>query len=147
MFKPHNAVCTQCSKFALVVVKKGLCAKCNYELKQNKKKAEGKSIKKKTYVRKKTGELECFKLIWEKRPHFCEVCKSSIKYARPTNFAHILAKSTYPSLRLAEENIAILCEGCHYKFDFGDSSSADFDALKLKRETLKQNYYKFVTKQ
>ncbi len=145
-FKPHIGVCICHGLKRMIVVKAGYCTIGNYELKQNKKKAEGKSIKKKTYVRKKTGELECFKLIWEKRPHFCEVCKSSIREAKPANFAHILAKSTYPSLRLVEENIAILCEGCHYKFDFGDSSSADFDALKLKRETLKQNYYKSVTK-
>ncbi len=141
MFKPNFGVCVECSTKQMIVVKKGLCAKCNYELKQNKKKAEGKETKKKTYIKKPTGELAMFQAIWETRPHKCTVCKSAIKEAAPSNFAHILSKGSYPSLRLLDRNIEILCADCHYKFDFGDSSGEEFKALKEKRELLKQEYY------
>jgi len=44
MFKPHNSVCIECKQTKLIVVKKGYCAKCNYDIKQSKKKKD-KSIK------------------------------------------------------------------------------------------------------
>jgi len=140
-FKPHKGICVCHGKENIIVVKAGYCARGNYELKQNKKKAEGKETKKKTYVKKPTGELAMFRAIWETRPHKCTVCKSGIKEATPSNFAHILSKGSYPSLRLLDRNIEILCADCHYKFDFGDSSGEEFKALKEKRELLKQEYY------
>lgn len=141
MFKPHYSICKCHGEKRLIVVKAGYCQEGNYELKQAKKKSEGKSTKKKTYVKKPTGELILFRTIWATRPQKCEVCKNTITEPTVSCFAHILSKGAYNQFRLLDRNIAILCADCHYKFDFGDSSGEEFKALKEKREQLKQEYY------
>ena len=131
MFKPHNAICTECSNFTLVVVKKGLCAKCNYELKQSKKKAEGKDTKKKTYVKKPTGELELFRHLCATREHKCFICKKPLYVLTVSNFMHVIPKGKCEKLRLVEENIVI---GCH---DFESSCHDVWD--KQPRSKIKDN--------
>jgi len=55
----------------------------------------------------------------------CEYCNKDfrIEDAIPATFAHILAKSMYPQLRLFKNNIAIVCpdintDSCHTKIDW-----------------------------
>jgi hypothetical protein len=149
MFKPHNAVCTECSNFTLVVVKKGLCAKCNYELKQSKKKAEGKDTKKKTYVKKKTGEIELFHDIYEERNGTCEITGHSIPF-NVSSFAHVLGKKAYPKFRLYKPNIMLVEERIHILYDncSKDKLLAEYPAADVifeKKELLKQLYYQTNT--
>ncbi len=131
MFKPNFGICIKCSAKQMIVVKKGLCAKCNYELKQNKKKAEGKETKKKTYVKKPTGELELFKHIGATREHKCFICKKPLHFLTVSNFMHVLPKGKFEDLRLEEENIVI---GCH---DFESSCHDVWD--KQPRSKIKDN--------
>lgn len=131
MFKPTRGICSGCQKPQLLVVKKLLCAKCNYELKQSKKKAEGKDTKKKTYVKKPTGEYELFKRIGATREHKCFVCKKPLHVLTVSNFMHVVSKKQREDLRLDEENIVI---GCH---DFESSCHDVWD--KQPRSKIKDN--------
>lgn len=68
--------------------------------------------------RKNTGEREMFIKIWQSRDHICVNCKSYLgEEPLAQYFAHIKPKSTYPELRLDENNIIILCLECHYAKD------------------------------
>jgi hypothetical protein len=89
-------------------------------------------IKKK---RKVTGEKALFQSI---AMHLdghsrCFVCNIKIPLLTHHNFAHVLPKGKYPSLRLEKENIAILCynydgSGCHSKWDFSPRSELKKDS-------------------
>lgn len=155
MFKPHYDVCINCEKRGLIVVKRGLCRRCNIELKSANKKAahrisepdevpeEARSWKRKSpiKVRKKaTGELQVFKEIWNERKHICQCCGASVD-GRPANFSHILSKGAYPALRLEAQNIMLKCERCHHEWEFGDRSQEKFKLARLIAEKLKRKYY------
>lgn len=131
MFKPHIGICVCHGKENILVVKAGYCARGNYELKQNKKKAEGKETKKKTYVKKPTGEYELFKHIGATREHKCFICKKPLHFLTVSNFMHVIPKKQREDLRLAEENIVI---GCH---DFESSCHDVWD--KQPRSKIKDN--------
>lgn len=130
MFKPHDAICSCCGEKTLVVVKKMLCAKCNYKQKQEAKKKAGKKTGGYTYVREATGEGELFEEIMKDfgdEPIKCFVCGRRISLLMPHNFAHVLPKGKYSSFRLYKPNIVILChlivadetgQGCHHAWDF-----------------------------
>jgi len=125
MFQPHYGTCTQCNKDEqLIVVKKGYCQKCNYDLKQVKKKSEGKSIAKKPSF-KATGEKDVFHVVLDSfgdDPITCFVCGKRLSITTHHNFAHILRKGRYERFRLNPDNIRIMCyniqgTGCHSVFD------------------------------
>lgn len=130
MFKPHESICSCCGEKTLVVVKKMLCAKCNYNKKQSSKKKAGKKTGGYTYVREATGEGELFEDIMKEfgdDPVKCFVCGRRITLLMPHNFAHVLPKGKYSSFRLYKPNIVILChlivadetgQGCHHAWDF-----------------------------
>lgn len=130
MFKPHESICSCCGERTVVVVKKMLCAKCNYNKKQAAKKKAGKKIGGYTYVREATGEGELFEEIMKDYgddPVKCFVCGRRISLLMPHNFAHVLPKGKYSSFRLYKPNIVILChlivadetgQGCHNAWDF-----------------------------
>ena len=130
MFKPHESICSCCGEKTLVVVKKMLCAKCNYNKKQSSKKKAGKKTGGYTYVREATGEGELFEEIMKDfgdDPVKCFVCGRRISLLMPHNFAHVLPKGKYSSFRLYKPNIVILChlivadetgQGCHHAWDF-----------------------------
>jgi len=140
MFKPSKGICKECEKETLIVVKKGLCAKCNHVQKKEKSVHVKKTGAKVT--RKATGEKELFLRIWDERPHRCEVCGDDIEMPGPSNFAHLLSKGAYSSLRLVSENIAIACESCHYQLDFGSTKDDPmFSDLLKRKEKLKRKYY------
>ncbi len=72
------------------------------------------------YVKKPTGEKAVFESIWNERPHKCQVCGVAIKEPTPSNFAHVLpkAQNKYPKFKLNKQNIMLMCEDCHYTWDF-----------------------------
>ena len=74
--------------------------------------------------RKKTGELELFKEIWDKRPHVCTVCDARLPMFTVRFFAHILGKGTEPAARLDPDNIDIMCYPCHYRYDHETNRAA-----------------------
>lgn len=133
-FKPHYGVCSNpdCNEDnPFIVVKSGLCNRCNYNKKQAAKKKEGKKTGGYTYVKEATGEGDLFKEIMDEfgdDPVKCFVCGRRISLLMPHNFAHVLPKGKYSSFRLYKPNIVILChlivadengsQGCHYAWDF-----------------------------
>lgn len=154
MFKPHYSTCVSCHKDdQLIVVKRGLCQRCNHEEKQAKKKSEGKKSGYK-YVRTATGEKDVFQEIldsYDDKPIYCFVCKKRLTLITHHNFAHVLPKGRYPKYRLNPDNLKILCfdintGGCHRKYDFSPKSDLEADdnfkeILEL-RERLKIEYNK-----
>lgn len=132
-FKVHYGTCSNiyCNETnPLIVVKNGLCQRCNYNKKQAEKKKSGKKIEKYNYVREATGEGELFEEIMKgfgDEPVKCFVCGRRITLLMPHNFAHVLPKGKYSSFRLYKPNIVILChlivadetgQGCHHAWDF-----------------------------
>lgn len=138
-FKPHfgecsNPDCNEDNPF--IVVKSGLCQRCNYNKKQAGKKKAGKKTGGYTYVREATGEGELFEEIMKDfgdDPVKCFVCGRRISLLMPHNFAHVLPKGKYSSFRLYKPNIVILCHlivadekgsnGCHNDYDFKPRST------------------------
>lgn len=115
MFKPFRGDCSQCDRKGVIIpVKSGLCQYCNHELKQAKKKSEGKETKKKTYVKKPTGEVELFRQIYEERDPWCEWCGNPISEFSVANYHHTKPKSKFPELRLDKNNIVKICFECHF---------------------------------
>jgi hypothetical protein len=142
MFKPGKGFCKGCEKETLIVVKKGLCGRCNEASKPKKSTTTKPNKPAKKYVKKATGEKDLFLRIWDERPHRCEVCGDDIEIPGPQSFMHILSKGAYSSLRLVPENIAIGCDSCHYQLDFGSTKDDPMFADLLKRkEKLKRKYY------
>lgn len=159
MFKPHLNTCSNCKQETIVVVKKMLCAKCNYEQKQAKKKSEGKKTGPYRYNRKATGEKDVFHSVLDNLPDDqetkCFICRDRISVITPSNFAHVLSKKKYPLFRNNPDNIRILChkiiadeaggQGCHYAWDFKPRSELKGDnwerMFKLEEE-LKEQYKK-----
>jgi hypothetical protein len=133
MFKPFYGRCKgKCGKNnQLIPVKSGLCERCNYEQKQNKKKSEGKSIKKYTYVKEATGEAALMQNMVEGLPDHetrCFVCNKRIAVLTYSNMAHILPKGKFPAYRLYSANIKIMCfnldgTGCHSRLDHQPKST------------------------
>ncbi len=76
--------------------------------------------KKYVYKRKKTGEADLFKTIWDQREHKCTNCQIGLgDEMNVFYFAHIVPKGREPSLRLDSNNIRLLCKLCHITFDHG----------------------------
>lgn len=103
------ADCTLCDRTNVLITKpsKGWCLYCN-----------PKSNPYKPKKRKKTGELDLFKEIWEETPlamRKCVNCSKPIKNFAPIHFDHIHTKGARPDLRLDKENIRLLCVPCHLK--------------------------------
>lgn len=155
MFKPHFSTCSKCLQPSIVVVKKMLCAKCNYENKQTKKKASGKSIAKYSYVREATGEAALMeKMVMDLPDHAttCFVCDKRIAVLTYSNMAHVLPKGKFPAYRLYSKNIRILCfnfdgTGCHNRLDHQPKSTLTEDGWQKVwdlQEELKQLYPKIL---
>jgi len=157
MFKPHKGTCVECKKEEqLIVVKKGYCQKCNWDIKQAKKKSEGKKSGKYQYKRKPTGEMETFHRVLNDlpdEPTRCFVCGVLVPVITHHNFAHILPKGRHPLFRNKSENIRVMCykidgTGCHSKYDFYPKSELKGEnwdrVFELKRLLLEE--YKYISK-
>lgn len=71
------------------------------------------------YKRKATGEAALFFTVWNTRPHVCVNCLAGLgNEAKAIYFSHIKNKKKFPELRLDINNIQLLCEACHYAYDF-----------------------------
>ncbi len=158
-FKPHYGSCSNpdCNQDnPLIVVRSGLCERCNYKKKQDAKKASGKKSTKYTYVKESTGEGDLFKEIMDDfgdDPVKCFVCGRRITLLMPHNFMHVLPKGKYASFRLYKPNVVIGCfsivadengnQGCHYDYDFKPRSSLKgegWEKLFALEEELKTKY-------
>jgi len=129
-FKPHRGICScGCDKEGYICVRKGYIQECNERIKKEKKKLSPRMnpiVAKVKKFKEPTGELKLFKMIWESRPHRCEVCGKEIKEFSHNIFSHILSKGSYGLLRLDENNIWIMCYdfnnergwgGCHLTWE------------------------------
>lgn len=157
MFKPHYGKCLgPCGKDGqLIPVRDGFCQKCNYDRKQTKKKAAGKSVKKYTYVPEATGEgsmMEEIVLGLTDEATTCFVCRKPIAVLMYGNMAHVLSKKQFPEYRLYKKNIVIICfnldgDNCHHKYDHTPHSTLKgegWDRLFALREELKNQYPKII---
>jgi len=152
MFEPHYGDCIECKKSdQLIVVKAGLCQRCNYKKKQDKKKSEGKKTGGYKYVRKVTGEGNLFEDVLnnlDDEATTCFVCGIPVPLVTHFNLAHVLAKGKYPAFRLNPDNIRILCyniqgTGCHSKYDHSPHSELKgegWEKLFELRDRLKKEY-------
>lgn len=101
---------------------------------------KGKVLSKKP--RENKGELVVFKLIWEERPHHCQVCKVNLPVFDHWNYAHCLAKGSYQKFRLLKENIILMCRDCHTQYDCGSTKDdPKFEWVLELKQKLKQKYY------
>lgn len=130
MFKPNYNICIECNQKRLIVVKKGLCKKCN-----DSKKTKAKPIK--TVKIKKTGELDLFKEIWHERPHICQVTNRLISNFDIRCFSHIVPKSLRNDLRLSKENIWIVLPEIHNLWEFGSRELPIFEKKKKEFDRLR----------
>lgn len=156
MFKAHYGTCIKCEKEQqLIVVKSGYCEKCNYELKQSKKKSAGKKTGRYVYKRVATGEGGVFERIIESLSDtetVCFVCQIRVPIITHHNIAHVLAKGKYPKMRLDPNNLVVLChkivadesgQGCHYAYDMTPHSELKgegWERLFELRNQLKEHY-------
>lgn len=94
--------------------------------------------------RKKTGELELFKEIWNERPHESEVSGELLYEFSVGYFAHVVPKSTYPSLRLKKRNLVLMTYEEHNLFDNQTHLAKQdrrFDwVFRLKEELIREYY-------
>lgn len=113
----------------------GLCGSC-YRSNRSKK------MPVKVKRHKVSGEMEVFKMIWEERPHHCQVCKVNLPVFDHWNYAHCLAKSTYNKFRLLKENIILMCRDCHTQYDTGSTKDdPKFEWVLELKQKLKMKYY------
>lgn len=97
------------------------------------------TIKKKPY--RATGEKIVFEMIWEERPHICQVTGDPIHTFDVWCFMHILSKGAYPKFKLRKDNILLVAKYVHTEYDDGDRSSHMFDEVNMMAEKLKLEYY------
>lgn len=112
-------VCKVCQKEKWVQNSRGVCPECVYKKNHNGK-TQGQVLteKKKTYIRKPTGEKQLFLEIWGERDHVCHNCKSTLPEPPQTfYFMHVKSKGAFPELRLQKSNIKLSCWDCHYAYD------------------------------
>lgn len=143
MFKPHYGFCPFCpaGNKVFIVVKAGYCNFHNASLKQAKKNKALSSPPAKKF-RKKTGELDLYKIIWEERPHVSEVSGTPLGEFDVRYFSHILSKGSYGKFRLNKDNIMLKTPEEHHTWEFGDISHPMWDKAKEKKQLLKQRYYR-----
>ena len=135
--------CKSCGQVRKIINRvHGLCFSCNYYRlhketpfqtaikKQKEKNKEKYKIQNKCKPKKKkvTGEMKMFKEIWEERSHFCQnkLCGRYLgEVLQPIFFSHNKSKGAYPSLRLCKDNVSLLCQQCHFDWDFGNRSKIE----------------------
>lgn len=115
--------CNGCGSVTVIVNRtRQLCDSCNFKRLHNGKSRFEFEIERKRgkpKIRHKTGELELFRKIWGERPHYCVKCGKWLgNDLKPIYFSHIKSKGAFPALRLDPTNIELLCEDCHYNYEF-----------------------------
>ena len=176
MFKPHISTCVGCNEKKLVVVKKMLCDKCNYEQKQSNKSQRktthssnirrsggykanesstnrpNGSVLQRLKTKTRSGEREIFEQISSERDWRCFVTGVELRELKASTFAHCLPKALnkYPLFKLYKPNIVLLADEIHYAWDFKPRSELKkdprFDKLFALEEELKQEYKNLKSK-
>ena len=134
----RNGTCQSCNKSKYGLNAKGICPDCTYSQNHNGKTRQevtNERIKSKPYIkpqqkvykRKKTGELDLFREIWEEREHVCKNCGDELSENVSIRdfihyFSHQKTKGAYPELRLDKTNIDLNCPTCHDLWEFADRS-------------------------
>lgn len=118
-----------CGSQYIVNKRYNLCYECNFKrLHKGLSSFEYKLLKQKENIKKRTkkknkGEKELFLEIWNEKAHYCEnkKCNKWLGHEpKAIFFSHRKPKSIYPELRLDKNNIDLLCQDCHWVWDFGD---------------------------
>lgn len=120
--------CSVCGREALIENRtRMLCANCNYkrlhdgmsryEVLRKGGTGRGRQVNRGFHS---TGERELFLKIWNQRLHICNKCGKLLgDEPKPVFFSHIKSKGAHPELRLDPDNIELLCEDCHHRYEFG----------------------------
>lgn len=93
---------------------KGKCQYCYWKAKRT-------PVKKR---KKETGERDIFREIWTERSHISQISGKKLRGEDDPmwhwQFAHLLSKGAYPSLRHDKQNILLMTPEEHQEFDGGD---------------------------
>lgn len=126
--KLEKGICSVCGRETLIENRtRMLCANCNYR-RLHKGMSRYEVLRKMANDRKErvnrrfrnTGERELFLRIWNQRLHICNRCGKWLgDEPKPVFFSHIKSKGAHPELRLDPNNIELLCEDCHHRYEFG----------------------------
>jgi len=113
-----QAKCKNCGELRYIYAK-GLCQSCYWKNMQ-------KTSKKPKQRKGKTGEKDVFENIWEQRKHVSQLSGKPL-YPKGHEFwhwqfAHLLSKGAYPSLRHDERNILLVTPKEHERLDGGDKT-------------------------
>lgn len=119
-----------------------VCATQIGEIKEEKKKKRV-SPRSKKNKQEHDEEKKMRKEIWEERPPFSCIYREFLESPEPYVFGHVLAKKSYPGLRLVKRNIVLFSWEEHQMWDKQSHSSLgpEWDWLKMYAEMLKQMYY------
>lgn len=91
-----------------------------------------------------TGQLECFKEIWQERNHVSELSGSPLMF-NVQCFHHILTKQAYPKFLLFKPNIILLTRTEHrmiHDYSFEDLIKKDsrWEVVEKRYQLLKEMY-------
>ena len=91
-------------------------------------------------AKERKGDLQALFLeIWKERPHKCVHCGKNLgEEPKAIYFSHLLGRAAYPNLKMDKENIVIMCDECHYDWDFGEGSFKKDPKIKLLLEKLRR---------
>lgn len=157
MFKPHYGHCTGCGADkedkVLIVVKKGLCKRCNYEMKQSTKKERSSNVHSSSSLRKQskgnTGQLKLFIKLYNASNKKSEVSDDPLLPPGHNKFhwqfSHILGKGSYKDLILHEPNIMLITWQEHEEYTNGrwkDTWPEEkvIDTLRRKEELIRYSH-------
>lgn len=139
--------CSNCNELKLIYKARtrdrgALCKECYFIISPPTPLKKGK-IKQK--VRKATGEYKLFQQIYEEVGGRCQITGERIDFD-VNNFAHILSKGAYPSLRLERDNIIHVLPEIHHLYDNSDKQTLlttypDAEIIYKIKEKLKYRYY------
>lgn len=129
------SVCKGCGRTTYIQNRtKWLCPECVYKRNHGGKSKVEVALergRKKSNVRKATGEREVFLKIWTERPHRCVNCGKYLgEDPKSFMFSHREAKGVNNRNRLNPSNIDLLCFDCHFARDM--QGKVVFEKLKSK---------------
>ena len=136
-------ICVECGKESYLF-SRGRCKPCSQKSygQDLSKDRTNKTIKLHKEPRKESGEILAFRMIWEERPHHCQVCGVNLPVFDHWNYMHVLSKGSFPKFRLLKECIVLACRDCHTQYDCGSTKDdPKFKWVLELKQKLKQKYY------
>lgn len=121
---------------------KKYCRRCAYKISTTKDNKPRKQISNR---KKPTGELRLFQKIYAEVNGVCEITGVFLPF-NVNNFAHILSKGAYPSMRLSRANVMHVDPRIHHLYDCGSKEDLlkefpDAAIIYERKRDLKHNYY------